>query len=227
MPGMVKVASSYSCGSCGRQQDPSTAAPPRRSASLRLPGPFFLRHDTSILEVDTTRAKGMGAGASTPRKARPDGDADDETAVRAILGELDGCGVPQMGIAAESLRLAVASDGPMRNQVRSHLGARRCAAGLDFLIAVDDYKHTRGPDDDAVRDRAKEVHERFISIDAPAEVTLPRRVRDAVAHKISSGVVGDDIFAAAAAYVSKALARDALGDFVSAHRDDSLLLASL
>ena len=169
----------------------------------------------------------MGAGASTPRKAQRDGDMDDENAVRAILAELGGCGVPQMGIAAESLRLAVASDGPMRNQVRSHLGARRCAAGLDFLIAVDDYKHTRWPDDDAVRDRAKEVHARFISIDAPAEVTLPRRVRDAVAHKISSGVVGDDVFAAAAAYVSKALARDALGDFVSAHRDDCLLLASL
>ena len=70
----------------------------------------------------------MGAGASTPRKAQPDGDEDDETAVRAILAELGGCGVPQMGIAAESLRLAVASDGPMRNQVRSHLEARRCAA---------------------------------------------------------------------------------------------------
>ena len=49
----------------------------------------------------------------------------------------------------------------------------------------------------------------------------------AVAHKISSGVVGDDVFAAAAAYVAKALARDALGDFVTEHRDDSLLLASL
>ena len=169
----------------------------------------------------------MGAGASTPRKAQRDGDMDDENAVRAILAELGGCGVPQMGIAAESLRLAVASDGPMRNQVRSHLEARRCAAGLDFLIAVDDYKHTRGPDDDAVRDRAKEVHERFISIDAPAEVTLPRRVRDAVAHKISSGTVDNDVFAAAAAYVSKALARDALCDFVAKHRDDSLLLASL
>ena len=106
----------------------------------------------------------MGAGASTPRKAQPDGDEDDETAVRAILAELGGCGVPQMGIASESLRLAVASDGPMRNQVRSYLKARRCAAGLDFLIAVDDYKHTRGPDDDAVRDRAKEVHERFVSM---------------------------------------------------------------
>ena len=194
---------------------------------MRLPGPFFLRHDTSILEVDTTRAKGMGAGASTPRKARPDGDADDETAVRAILGELGGCGVPQMGIAAESLRLAVASDGPMRNQVRSHLEARRCAAGLDFLVAVDDYKHTRGPDADAVRDRAKEVHARFVASGSSAEVTLPRRVRDAVAHKLSSGEVGNDVFAAAAAYVSKALARDALGDFVAAHRDDSLLLASL
>ena len=169
----------------------------------------------------------MGAGASTPRKAQPDGGDDEVTAVRAILGELGGCGVPQVGMASEALRLAVASDGPMRNQVRSHLEARRCAAGLDFLIAVDDYKHTRGPDDDAVRDRAKEVHERFISIDAPAEVTLPRRVRDAVAHKISSGVVGDDVFAAAAAYVAKALARDALGDFVAAYRDDSLLLASL
>lgn len=169
----------------------------------------------------------MGAGASTPRKAQPDGDEDDETAVRAILAELGGCGVPQMGIAAESLRLAVASDGPMRNQVRSHLEARRCAAGLDFLIAVDDYKHTRGPDDDAVRDRAKEVHERFVSMNAPAEVTLPRRVRDAVAHKISSGTVDNDVFAAAAAYVAKALARDALGDFVAANRDDSLLLASL
>ena len=135
----------------------------------------------------------MGAGASTPRKAQPDGDADDETNVRAILAELGGCGVPQMGIAAESLRLAVASDGPMRNQVRSHLEARRCAAGLDFLIAVDDYKHTRGPDDDAVRDRAREVHARFVASDAPAEVTLPRRVRDAVAHKLSSGEVGNGV----------------------------------
>ena len=98
----------------------------------------------------------MGAGASTPRKAQPDGDADDETAVRAILGELGGCGVPQMGMASESLRRAVASDGPMRNQVRSHLEARRCAAGLDFLVAVDDYKHTRGPDADAVRARRHE-----------------------------------------------------------------------
>jgi hypothetical protein len=169
----------------------------------------------------------MGAGASTPRKAQPDGDEDEKQAVRAILAELGGCGVPQMGIAAESLRLAVASDGPMRNQVRSHLEARRCAAGLDFLIAVDDYKHTRGPDTDAVRDRAKEVHARFVIPDAPAEVTLPRRVRDAVAHKLSSGEVGNDVFAAAAAYVSKALARDALGDFVAANRDDSLLLASL
>ena len=169
----------------------------------------------------------MGAGASTPRKAQPDGDADDETAVRAILAELGGCGVPQMGIAAESLRLAVASDGPMRNQVRSHLEARRCAAGLDFLIAVDDYKHTRGPDDDAVRDRAKEVHARFVASGSLAEVTLPRRVRDAVAHKISSGKVDNDVFAAAAAYVSKALARDALCDFLAKHRDDSLLLASL
>ena len=70
------------------------------------------------------------------------------------------------------------------------------------------------------------MHEHFVSIDAPAEVTLPRRVRDAVAHKLSSGEVGNDVFAAAAAYVSKALARDALGDFVAAHRD-SLLLASL
>ena len=179
------------------------------------------------MEVDTTRAKTMGAGASTPRKAQPDGDADDETAVRAIFAELGGCGVPPMGMASESLRLAVASDGPMRNQVRSYLKARRCAAGLDFLIAVDDYKHTRGPDDDAVRDRAREVHARFVSIDAPAEVTLPRRVRDAVAHKLSSGEVGNDVFGAAAAYVAKALARDALGDFVAAHRDDSLLLASL
>ena len=169
----------------------------------------------------------MGAGASTPRKARPGGDADDATAVRAILGELGGCGVPQMGIAVESLRLAVASDGPMRNQVRAYLETRRCAAGLDFLIAVDDYKFTKGPDADAVRDRAREVHERFVASGSSAEVTLPRRVRDAVAHKISSGVVGDDVFAAAAAYVSKALARDALCDFVSAHRDDSLLLASL
>ena len=169
----------------------------------------------------------MGAGASTPRKAQPDGDADDETAVRAILGELGGCGVPQMGMASESLRRAVASDGPMRNQVRSHLEARRCAAGLDFLVAVDDYKHTRGPDADAVRDRAREVHERFVASGSSAEVTLPRRVRDAVAHKLSSGEVGNDVFAAAAAYVAKALARDALGDFVSAHRDDSLLLASL
>ena len=194
---------------------------------MRLPGPFFLRHDTSILEVDTTSAKTMGAGASTPRKAQPDGDGEDETAVRAILAELGGCGVPQMGIAAESLRLAVASDGPMRNQVRAYLEARRCAAGLDFLVAVDDYKHTRGPDADAVRDRAKEVHARFVASGSSAEVTLPRRVRDAVAHKISSGVVGDDVFAAAAAYVAKALARDALCDFVSAHRDDSLLLASL
>ena len=169
----------------------------------------------------------MGAGASTPRKAQRDGDADDETNVRAIIGELGGCGVPQMGMASESLRLAVASDGPMCNQVRAYLETRRCAAGLDFLIAVDDYKHTRGPDDDAVRDRAKEVHARFVSPDAPSEVTLPRRVRDAVAHKISSGVVDDEVFAAAAAYVAKALARDALGDFVAAHRDDSLLLASL
>ena len=169
----------------------------------------------------------MGAGASTPRKAQPGGDEDDETAVWAILAELGGCGVPQMGIAAESLRLAVASDGPMRNQVRSHLEARRCAAGLDFLVAVDDYKHTRGPDADAVRDRAREVHERFLVVEAPSEVTLPRRVRDAVAHKLSSGEVGNDVFAAAAAYVAKALARDALGDFVASHRDDSLLLASL
>ena len=52
-------------------------------------------------------------------------------------------------------------------------------------------------------------------------------LRDAVAHKLSSGEVGNDVFAAAAAYVAKALARDALGDFVAAHRDDSLLLASL
>ena len=52
-------------------------------------------------------------------------------------------------------------------------------------------------------------------------------VRDAVAHKLSSGEVGNDVFAAAAAYVSKALARDALCDFVASHRDDSLLLASL
>jgi hypothetical protein len=115
----------------------------------------------------------------------------------------------------------------MHRAVRSHLEALRCAAGLDFLIAVDDYKHTRGPDDDAVRDRAREVHERFIASGSLAEVTLPRRVRDEVAHKLSSGEVGDDVFAAAAAYVAKALARDALGDFVSAHRDDSLLLASL
>ena len=35
------------------------------------------------------------------------------------------------------------------------------------------------------------------------------------------------VFGAAAAYVAKALARDALGDFVAANRDDSLLLASL
>ena len=73
----------------------------------------------------------MGAGASTPRKAQPDGDADDETAVRAIIGELGGCGVPTMGMASESLRLAVASDGPMRNQVRAYLEARRCAEGAD------------------------------------------------------------------------------------------------
>ena len=169
----------------------------------------------------------MGAGASTPRKAQLDGDEEDLKAVRAILGELGGCGVPQMGMASESLRLAVASDGPMRNQVRAYLEARRCAAGLDFLVAVDDYKHTRGPDADAVRDRAKEVHARFVASGSSAEVTLPRRVRDAVAHKLSSGEVGNDVFAAAAAYVAKALARDALCDFVSAHRDDSLLLASL
>ena len=97
-------------------------APPRTVVPENLVGP-------SILEVDTTRAKTMGAGASTPRKAQLNGDADDSSTVRAILAELGGCGVPQMGIAAESLRLAVASDGPMRNQVRSHLEARRCAAG--------------------------------------------------------------------------------------------------
>ena len=73
----------------------------------------------------------MGAGASTPRKAQPDGDEDDETAVRAILAELGGCGVPQMGIAAESLRLAVASE---TRGGRAQLG--RKGASLDAGILV-------------------------------------------------------------------------------------------
>ena len=171
--------------------------------------------------MDTTRAKRWELGPRSPRKAQPDGDEDDATAVRAIIGELGGCGVPQMGIAAESLRLAVASDGPMRNQVRSHLEARRCAAGLDFLIAVDDYKHTRGPD----ATRSATARRRCTSASSLLMRRPRSRCRGACGTRSPTKFrlvsVDNDVFAAAAAYVSKALARDASGRLRGGkHRDD-------
>ena len=166
----------------------------------------------SASSIPGARDKARAAAAAAAAAAADAGPSVAET-IFALDQEHD----TLAGVAEACLARALAGeDKTMRAAVTAFLQARYAAEGLEFLLAV---RRFAAVVDETLNERAQAIFDNFVAPGALSEVTLPKDVRNRIAHKLVTGTDLDfDAFDDAAAVVSHDLVKDALGSFVQMNR---------